>query len=191
MKKNVKRIVVAIVLSVITLFAFVSCSKAKTTLGGVKTGYANTLKSAKTVTQTMDYYDGKVKIRSRKSVYKFIGKDTAEITTTKETLDPVTCKLEVTEEETETARQKIDALRVNVDENLFFKYSVNSGNVKGTVVGDDEIKAFIGSELLNYYGVVSFTVNVNKDGYVTSAQYSFYTDVDSTKQVVVKFSYSF
>ena len=68
MKKNVKRIVVAIVLSVITLFAFVSCSKAKTTLGGVKTGYANTLKSAKTVTQTMDYYDGKVKIRSRKSV---------------------------------------------------------------------------------------------------------------------------
>ena len=139
----------------------------------------------------MDYYDGKVKIRSRKSVYKFIGKDTAEITTTKETLDPVTCKLEVTEEETETARQKLDALRVNVDENLFFKYSVNSGNVKGTVVGDDEIKAFIGSELLNYYGVVSFTVNVNKDGYVTSAQYSFYTDADSTKQVVVKFSYSF
>ena len=56
---------------------------------------------------------------------------------------------------------------------------------------NDEIKAFIGSELLNYYGVVSFTVNVNKDGYVTSAQYSFYTDVDSTKQVVVKFSYSF
>lgn len=74
---------------------------------------------------------------------------------------------------------------------MFFKYSVNSGNVKGTVVGDDEIKAFIGSELLNYYGVVSFTVNVNKDGYVTSAQYSFYTDADSTKQVVVKFSYSF